>query len=220
MGTFGGGSFENDEALDFVAKVQSSDDIFAVFSAMLKDTEVSIDANEAQRIIAAADCVATMMGRPSDDIPASLEKRLAKLGKPPPELVEIARDSLSRILRSSELIDLWAEDDPKPFNRAMTLLIDRLNPAIAPRRTRKRNENTPRQICAFCDNEIELEQLYSFDVSCVMEEDEFGSGIRRGAWCHLTCLNERLHPKHLVQNWRFSPEEIRTQARSLLDLDE
>ena len=220
MGTFGGGSFENDEALDFVATVQSSGDISAVFSAMPKDPEISVDADEAQRIIAAVDCVATMMGRPAEDIPASLEKRVAKLGAPPPELVEIARDSLSRILRSSELADLWAEDDPKPFNRAMTLLIDRLNPEISPRKTRKKDTKTPAQICAFCDNEIELAQLYSFDVSCVMEEDEFGSGIRRGAWCHLTCLNERLHPKHLVQNWRFSPEEIKTQARNLLDLDE
>jgi hypothetical protein len=91
MGTFGGGSFENDEALDFAATVLSSVDISGVFSGMPKDPEVSIDANEAQRIIAAADCVATMMGRQADDIPASLEKRLAKLGKPPPELVEIAR---------------------------------------------------------------------------------------------------------------------------------
>ena len=220
MGTFGGGSFENDEALDFVATVQSLDDISGVFSAMPKDPEISVDADVAQRIIATADCVATMMGRPADGIPAGLEKRLAKLGTPTPELVEIARDSLSRVLRSSELIDLWAEDDPKSFNRAMTSLIDRLNPVIPTRKVRQKDANTPRQICAFCDNEIELEQLYSFDVSCVMEEDEFGSGIRRGAWCHLACLNEQLHPKHLVQNWRFSPEQIQTQARSLLGLDE
>ena len=42
----------------------------------------------------------------------------------------------------------------------------------------------------------------------VVEETEFGSAIRRGAWCHLGCLNERLHPRHLVQEWKFSPEEI------------
>ena len=219
MGTFGGGSFENDGALDFAATVQSADDIAAVFAAMPEDPEISVDADDAQRIVAAADCVATMLGRPADDIPASLEERLAKIGKPSSELVETARNSLSRVLRLSELVDLWAEDDPRPFNRAVTLLIERLNPAIEPKKTRSGKKNAPRQVCAFCDREIELEELYSFEVSHVMEEDEFASGIRRGAWCHLACLNERLHPKHLVQNWRFDPEEIRQQARGLLDLE-
>ena len=219
MGTFGGGSFDNDEALDFAATVQSADDVAAIFAAIPEDHEISIGADNAQRIVAAADCVATMLGRPADDMPGSLQKRLAKLGKPSPELIEIARNSLSRILRLSELVDLWAEDDPRPFNRAVTLLIERLNPVIEPRKTSKRKKNAPRQVCAFCDSEIDLEKLYGFEVSHVVEEDEFASGIRRGAWCHLACLNERLHPKHLVQNWRFDPEKIRTQARSLLDLD-
>lgn len=219
MGTFGGGSFENDEALDFSATLQSSDDIAAVFAAVPDDPEISIDSDEAQRIIAAAECVAAMLGRPSDDIPTSLGKRLKKHGKPSRELVEIARNSVSRVLRHSELLDLWAEADPKPFNRAVTFLIDRLNPAIKPKKRRRRKKNSPRQICAFCDAEIELEELYSFDVSHVVEMSEFGSGIRRGAWCHLACLNERLHPKHIVQNWKFDPEEIDLQARKLLDFD-
>ena len=219
MGTFGGGSFENDEALDFAATLTSTGDVSAVFAAMPEDPTTSIDADEAQRIIAAADCVAAMMGRPADDIPDNLEERIAKFGKPSAELVEIARNSVSRVLRCSELLDLWSEGDPKAFNRAVTLLIDRLNPAVKPKKRRKKKKNEPRQICAFCDGEIELEELYSFGVSYVMDESEFGSGIRRGSWCHLACLNERLHPKHIVQNWRFDAKEIEDQARDMMDLD-
>lgn len=218
MGTFGGGSFENDEALDFAATLKSADDVSAVFAAMPEDPAISIDADEAQRVIAAADCVAAMMGRPADDIPGNLEERITTFGKPSPELVEVARNSVSRVLQFSELLDLWSAGDSRAFNRAMTSLIDRLNPAVKPNR-RKKKQNAPRQICAFCDGEIELEELYSFDVSFVMDESEFGSGIRRGSWCHLGCLNERLHPKHIVQNWRFSPEEIEDQARDLMGLD-
>lgn len=219
MGTFGGGSFENDEALDFAGTLKSLDDVSAAFAAMPKDPTALIDADDAQRTLAAADCVAAMMGRPADDIPHKLEKRIKEFGEPSPQLVEIARDSVSRVLRCSGLVDLWSESDPRAFNRAVTSLIDRLNPVVKPRSGRKKKNKEPRQICAFCDSEIKLEELYSFDISFVMDESEFGSGIRRGSWCHLVCLNERLHPKHIVQNWRFDPKEIEDQARGLMDLD-
>ena len=40
--------------------------------------------------------------------------------------------------------------------------------------------------------------------------------LSRGFWCHLGCLNSRLHPAHLVQNWTFDPAEIERQAEELL----
>ncbi|MGI9380969.1 MAG: DUF4259 domain-containing protein [Methyloligellaceae bacterium] len=219
MGTFGGGSFENDVALDFAASVVTEKDIASVFSALPEDPAETIDAEEAQKIIAAAECIAAMMGRPEEDIPGELKRRLEDLDAPDADLIETARNAVYRVLSRSELLDLWAESDAQPFNLAITRLIDRLNPSIAPRKKSRKKNKPVLQICSFCDREVELEDLYSFEIRQVEDAGETGSGLNRGAWCHLSCLNERLHPKHLVQNWKFDPEEIQRQADEILNMD-
>jgi hypothetical protein len=219
MGTWGGGGFENDTAADFAAAVKSPEDIARVFAALPEDPTVPIAADEAERIIAAAECVAAQMGRPAAEIPDALEKRLKAFPGPAAALIETAKMAVSRVLGNSELLDLWSEGDARPFNRAVTSLIDRLNPEKKLKKPRKRRKPAAQQICGFCNKPIELEQLYSFTISQVVEETEFGSAIRRGAWCHLECLNERLHPRHLVQEWKFSPEEIDAESRRIMDLD-
>lgn len=219
MGTWGGGGFENDTAADFAAAVTSPEDIARVFAALPEDPTGPIAAEEAERIIAAAECVAALMGRPAAEIPAALEMRLKAFPAPDPVLISTAKSAVSRVLGNSELLALWSESDARPFNRAVTSLIDRLNPDKQPKKPRKKRKPAAQQTCGFCNQPIELEQLYSFTISHVAEETEFGSGVRRGAWCHLACLNERLHPRHLVQEWKFSPEEIDAEARRIMDLD-
>ena len=219
MGTFGGGGFENDVALDFAASIASPDDIASVFSNLSEDPTETTDVDQSQQIIAAAECIAAMMGRPADDIPDNLEKQLENFDRPNSDLIEMARDAVSRVLFDSELLELWADADPAPFNRAITGLIDRLNPENTPVKKRDKKKVPVLQICSFCNREIEMEELHSFEIRFIEEDGAIGSGLNPGAWCHFTCLNERLHPRHLVQNWKFDPEEISRQADKLLDKD-
>ena len=213
MGTWGAGGFENDEAADFVADITSVDDIAAVFESLPEDSGADVDADEAARVIAAAECVAAMLGRPAGDMPNDLAPKLAGFGEPDPSLVESARDSLSRILSRSELADLWAEDDPAPFNLAVTSLIDRLNPASPADSPTPTAPAEGGAICSFCNKEIAPEETVSVNIRQTIDSI---NDIDRGFWCHLDCLNARLHPRHIVQTWKFDPEEIEREAERLL----
>jgi hypothetical protein len=70
MGAWGPGGFENDTALDFAGRIGSLDDIRAALSVETPGTP--IDAEAASEIVAAAECVAAMLGNPADDMPDDL----------------------------------------------------------------------------------------------------------------------------------------------------
>ncbi len=222
MGAWGGGSFENDTAADFVSGVTKVGDIAAAFAALPKDPLTELDVDVAQCILAAAECVACMLGQPAADMPGKTRTCVAAFGRPDSTLVDAARDAVSRVLRHSELTTLWAESDAAPFNRAITSLIARLGPppqSVKPAKSsskRKASKTKPvQQTCSFCNGAIEPSDLFLFDIT-EMGAGEVEAAMRRGAWCHLNCLNARLHPKHLVQNWKFDPAEIERAAKKLL----
>src|SRR5262245_31372268 len=108
MGAWGPGGFENDTALDFAATIKSVDDLAAAFVAK---PGKKIDADRACIIIAAAECVAAMLGRPADDLPKKLAVRLRGLGRPEAALLETTRNQVSMVIAGSELSELWAEAD-------------------------------------------------------------------------------------------------------------
>ena len=134
MGTWGPRAFENDAALDFVAEIQTAQDLADALTVRAPDEP--IDADTACRIVVVAECVAAMRGHPSDDMPDGLAERLATFGRPSRSLFHHSRDHLSAVMIRSELMELWAEDDPSPFNLAMHDLLERLNlpPAAASKR--------------------------------------------------------------------------------------
>lgn len=217
MGAWGAGGFENDTALDFAATVESVDDIAAVFTS---EPGATIDADTASTIIAAAECVAAMLGRPADDIPEDLAERLSAFGQPDAALLETARNQVSMAISGSELSELWAEaDDPGEFNLAMTGLIDRLNPDIEPKGRKGRKKKPPfnPSPCAFCNEPMGEEAFGMFDLSV-----DLGTGdpSRLGKWAHLTCLNARLHPSHIVQVWKTDPATIQGEVDRLLGGDD
>jgi Domain of unknown function (DUF4259) len=215
MGAWGAGGFENDTALDFVATVESVDDLVAAFASQPGE---KIDVDTASKIIAAAECVAAMLGRPVDDIPEDLAARLIGFGKPEAALLEATRNHVSMVLSHSELTELWAEaDNPAAFNLAMTGLIDRLNPDIKPkaRKDRKKKPKFNASPCAFCNRPMG-EEFGMFDVSIDLGD---GEPVRLGNWAHLSCLNARLHPAHIVQAWKSDPEAIQAEAERLLSED-
>jgi uncharacterized protein DUF4259 len=214
MGAWGAGGFENDTALDFVATIESVDDLVATFAS--KPGE-KIDADTASKIIAAAECVAAMLGLPADDMPEGLAVRLSGFGKPEAALLAATRSHVSMVISHSELTELWAEaDNPDAFNLAMTGLIDRLNPDIKPKakKDRKKKPQFNRSPCAFCNRPMG-EEFGMFEILI-----DLGDGPSRlGKWAHLSCLNARLHPAHIVQLWKSDPEAIQAEAKRLLKRD-
>lgn len=217
MGAWGAGGFENDAALDYVATIESLDDIASVFGAA---PEGKIDADTASKIIAASECIAALLGRPAVDLPDDLADRLAAYGKPDPDLLERTRNQVSMVIAGSELSELWAEaDNPQDFNLAMTDLIKRLNPETKPkaRKGRKKKPTFNPSPCAFCNAPMGEEEFGMFDLSVDLGD---GAPIRLGKWAHLNCLNASLHPTHIVQVWKTDPAAIQARVDRLFSDDE
>lgn len=216
MGAWGAGGFENDTALDFVATIESVDDLTA---ALASKPGEKIDADTASTIIAAAECVAAMLGRPADDIPEDLAVRLSGFGRPQAALLEKTRNQVSMVISHSELSELWAEaDNADQFNLAMTGLIDRLNPEIKPQAKKGRKKKPPFNAspCAFCNRPMGEQAFGMFEILVDLGDTH---PVRVGKWAHLSCLNARLHPAHIVQVWRSDPEAIQAEAKRLLSRD-
>jgi hypothetical protein len=217
MGTWGPGGFQNDTALDFAETIGSVDDIGAAFT--IGDPGEPIDADKACEIVAAAECVAAMMGHPADDMPDSLLERVQSLGPPDGPLFHNARDHVSAVISRSELAELWADsDDPSAFNLAMTDLINRLNPDAKPKKGRRKKKPVFNPSpCAFCNEPMGEEEFGLFDISV-----DLGGGLpmKLGKWAHLKCLNARLHPNHIMQVWKFDPDETAAAAKRLLRGDD
>lgn len=206
MGAWGAGSFENDTALDWADEVTGVADVEAVFTSLPPfDGTTDLDADDASRVIAAAEAVATMMGRVADDVPDDLREMLGET-KPSPALIEMARGSVSRVMSKSELLDLWAEDEDgsEAFGAAITGLVDRLNPDMSwdrPTKEEVEKQAGPIMPCVFCDEGMNEGEMFYLGFRDYSTRD--GLFSEQGLYCHLKCLNGKLHPRHMVQNWKF-----------------
>jgi hypothetical protein len=205
MGTWGPRAFENDVALDFVAEIDSAQDLADALTVRAPDQP--IDADTACRIVVVGECVAAMRGHPSDDMPDGLAERLATFGKPSRSLFHHARDHLSAVMTRSELMELWAEDDPSPFNLVMHDLLERLNlpPADTPKRKPPGKKKPVMNLspCSFCDEPMGENQFSQFAITL---DNGDGVPMTHGGWAHHRCLNAALHPKHMVRvYWNDEP---------------
>jgi hypothetical protein len=200
MGTWGPKAFENDAALDFAAEISTAKDLADALT--IRTPDQPIDADTACRIVVVAECVAAMRGHPSEDLPHSLAERLATFGKPSTSLFHHSRDQLSAVMIRSELMELWAEDDPGPFNLAMHDLLERLNltPVDASKRKpAKKKSVMNRSPCSFCDEPMGEDQFSAFTI--VLDNGD-GVPMSHGGWAHHRCLNAALHPKHMVRVYK------------------
>lgn len=196
MGAWGAGSFENDAALDYVGEIGDLSDVEAALNVAGIE---AIDADEASRVIVAAECVAAMRGHSHGDIPAELAAKATGWGKPSLALFNQARDNLSAVMSRGELLELWVEEGSGDWNRAVTDLMERLNrPQAKPKKPAKKKPKTPNPSpCMFCDKPMGDGEFHMLDVT--VHEDEISSS-KRGGWVHLQCLNAALHPRHMIQN--------------------
>ncbi len=210
MGAWGPGAFENDAALDFVAEIQSAQDL--ADNLPIRTVDQAIDADEACRIVVVGECVAAMRGHPCSDLPPELAQRLVPFGRPSASLFHHTRDHLAAVMQRSELMELWAEDDPRPFNLAMHDMFERLNlppqdgPAPEPAGSEPFENPSP---CSFCDQPMGTDEFSQFSISV-----DHGDGVpmSRGGWAHLRCLNAALHPKHMIRVYKndgpLDPDEL------------
>jgi Domain of unknown function (DUF4259) len=131
MGAWGHASFENDSALDWVEKAFKAGGAAAVEAALRYAVESPEDAyfdiDEASAVVAAAEFVATArdgdlskLGSVRNDFSAHRQSLTS------PHLLPLARRALERVLRKSELQELWTEGQDKSWLNEMTTLLARL----------------------------------------------------------------------------------------------
>ena len=108
---WGTGSFENEEAQNWLKKLQgmSADDLRQILSAA--DQAEYAQASEASIMIAAAEVIAAQNGSPPQPLPREIEEWLTHVPAAPEGLSELARNTVNRVRTNSELKDLWLEAD-------------------------------------------------------------------------------------------------------------
>src|ERR1700739_1944312 len=111
MGAWAEGSFDNDDAGDWMGDLGKAEDISVLeeaFSAVNDlGTDDYLEAPECSVAIAAAEVVAAMRKRPATKLPEEVTEYVARIGPPPPALVAAALAALERIRTKSELKELW-----------------------------------------------------------------------------------------------------------------
>ncbi len=115
-GAWEAGSFDNDDALDWVWELTESDDLSIVEDALQAAAETTgyLEAPTASVAIAAAEVVAVLKGYPKPGLPAEVTSwALAHPHTVSDELSATARAVVKRVqdAETSELAELWSESD-------------------------------------------------------------------------------------------------------------
>jgi hypothetical protein len=112
MGAWGVGTFENDEAGDWVYQLEEAGDLGLVRQTLLAAAEPSgyLESTTSSEALAAAEVVAALAGRPAPDLPEEVrawvaEHRVAM----PADLRALAVRAIDQIGGESELKELWEE---------------------------------------------------------------------------------------------------------------
>jgi hypothetical protein len=130
MGAWSQGSFDNDDARDWVwgelEGAEGAEPIAEAFVAVLQADD-HLGAPEASIGLAAAAVVAALLGKPAAKLPDEVASWVAGQKPPEPVLVEEAQRVVKRILKDSELKDLWAEsEDSAKWQQEVEGLLRRL----------------------------------------------------------------------------------------------
>jgi len=114
MGAWGAGNFENDDALDWLAVLQAEGlpAAGAAIQDVLTLADDYLEAPTCCAALAAAEVIAALRGRPASRLPDELVEWLDRVsGDPGEELTTNARNAVDAIRRSSELRELWEDDE-------------------------------------------------------------------------------------------------------------
>ncbi len=116
MSAWGSGSFENDDAMDWLDVLTDSGDDEPIIGALEEVVAMAeagdyIEASFACNALAAAEIVAALHGKPSADLPKEATAWLAGKAAPPTSLLATAIKAVRAIRagENSELKALWQE---------------------------------------------------------------------------------------------------------------
>lgn len=114
MGAWGVGSFDNDDALDWVISLEKSEDLSVVIKALDAVTDVAgdyLDASDCCAALAAAEVVAGLAGNSSPSLPKEVLSWLSAHRGVEADVQKKAKHAVRAILADSELRELWEEAD-------------------------------------------------------------------------------------------------------------
>ena len=116
MAAWGTGSFENEDAADWLAKLPTIapdelTDVLKTIFSQAADDPAYFEAPAASVVVAAAEVIAALNGSPAIGVPPEIVQRTANRQTPTPELKALALRALDRVRKNSELKDLWLEAD-------------------------------------------------------------------------------------------------------------
>ena len=132
MGVWGSGSFENDDASDWIADFCDEPDKELISDALSTvaeaDADEYLEAPDCSAGIAAAEVVAALKGAANPELPDDAKECVAKLKmKADPRMTSLALKAVGRIRTNSELKELWDESEsPTEWYSAMDNLEARL----------------------------------------------------------------------------------------------
>jgi hypothetical protein len=130
MGAWSYGSFDNDDALDWVGELEGAEDLEPISEAfeVVLEADDYLEAPEASMGIAAAEVVAALLGKPAGKLPEEIASWVAGKGPPTTALVKKAQRVVKRILTDSELKELWDEsEDSAQWKQEVEGLLQRLS---------------------------------------------------------------------------------------------
>ena len=113
MGAWAVGSFDNDDAGDWIWELAEADiSVLEKAFSRVSDCDDYLEAPDCSIGVAAAEVVAALRKRPAAKLPDEVVAFVTRIGKPPSgELVSSALSALKRIRTKSELQELWDESD-------------------------------------------------------------------------------------------------------------
>jgi hypothetical protein len=118
MSAWGSGSFENDDALDWVYKLKRYDNLDLIVSTLERGAtndlviygDHYVDMETVQIGLAAAEVVAALRGHPSGALPRAITEWIESHGlHVHSNITALAIQVVTRALQTQELRDLWAE---------------------------------------------------------------------------------------------------------------
>ena len=132
MGAWGHGSFDNDDAMDWLQEFEDEGPgaVEVAFEAItsLSDGDY-LEAPEASAALAAAELVAAARDGDSSSLPDTVAQALAKhqAALADDDLLDSARKAVARVFKSSELKELWQDSsDSQAWQDGLRNLLSRL----------------------------------------------------------------------------------------------
>jgi hypothetical protein len=127
----GTGTFDDDDANDWLDSFES-DGPTAIETALSTVTELGredyLEAPEASHALAAAELVAAALSGEDDRLPASFRPRFAGHVDAinDADLGPLARKAVQRVLRASELKEMWEDSGEEEWEEGVRELLERL----------------------------------------------------------------------------------------------